>query len=360
MKRNTIGFLTYDWAVGTQPLQPNGCAWYRCLLPMRELEKYNWRVGLGLPQFNKDHGFGMILQKDKTVHGWDILVFKLLMRKEVASAMPIAKALGQKIVVDIDDFFDGLDESNQAFAATDPKRNQDNNREHYNSIIAQADAIITSTPFLYDYYKTRYKNVYLVRNGIDLPRWVRRRDRAASRPTVGWVGATPWRSRDLETLSSWIGPFMKKNNLLFHHSGHTRGSPLAREQLKIDRQRCTETPLCPIKEYPKLFSKIDIGIVPLNDLPFNHAKSYIKGLEYAAAGVPFVSSYSPEYEYLANAGIGRVAHSAEEWQYHLRELINPQLRKDEANLNYEILKEKFTMTQTGADWHEVMLQILAL
>jgi len=360
MRRNTIGFLTYDWAVGTQPLQPNGCAWYRCLLPMRELEKYNWRVGLGLPQFNKEHGFGMILQKDKTVHGWDILVFKLLMRKEVASAMPIAKALGQKIVVDIDDFFDGLDESNQAFAATDPKRNQDNNREHYNSIIAQANAIITSTPFLYDYYQTRYKNVYLVRNGIDLPRWVRRRDRAASRPTVGWVGATPWRSRDLETLSSWIGPFMKKNNLLFHHSGHTRGSPLAREQLKIDRQRCTETPLCPIKEYPKLFSKIDIGIVPLNDLPFNHAKSYIKGLEYAAAGVPFVSSYSPEYEYLANAGIGRVAHSAEEWQYHLRELINPQLRKDEANLNYEILKEKFTMTQTGADWNDVMLQILAL
>ena len=360
MKRNTIGFLTYDWAVGTQPLQPNGCAWYRCLLPMRELEKYNWRVGLGLPQFSKEHGFGMILQKDKAVHGWDILVFKLLMRKEIASAMPIAKSLGQKIVVDIDDFFDGLDESNQAFASTDPKRNEDNNREHYNSIINQADAIITSTPFLYDYYSTKHKHVYLVRNGIDLDRWTRRTDRAVRRPTIGWVGATPWRSRDLETLSSWIGPFMKKNNLLFHHSGYTRNSPLAREQLNIDKQRCTDSPLCPIREYPKLFTKMDIGIVPLNDLPFNHAKSYIKGLEYAAAGVPFVSSYSPEYQYLADAGVGRVARSAEEWQYHLSELINPQLRKDEADVNYEILKENFTMTQTGADWHEVMAQILAL
>lgn len=360
MRRNTIGFLTHDWAYGTKPLQPNGCAWYRCLLPMRELEKHNWRVGIGMPQFNKEHGFGMILKENQAVHGWDVLVFKLLMRKEVASAMPIAKALGQKIVVDIDDFFDGLDETNQAYAVTDPKRNSDNNREHYNSIIAQADAIITSTPFLYDYYKAKYKHVYLVRNGIDLPRWVRRKDRAVSRPTIGWVGATPWRSRDLETLSSWIGPFIKKNNLLFHHSGHTANSPLAREQLKIDKQRCTSTPLCPINEYPKLFSKIDIGIVPLNDLPFNHAKSYIKGLEYAAAGVPFVSSYSPEYEYLANAGIGRVARNAAEWQYHLSELINPQLRKDEADVNYEILKEKFTMTQTGADWNDVMLQILAL
>lgn len=360
MRRNTIGFLTHDWAFGTKPLQPNGCAWYRCLLPMRELEKYGWRVGIGLPQFNEEHGFGMILNESQAVHGWDVLVFKLLMRKEVASAMPLAKALGQKIVVDIDDFFDGLDETNQAYAVTDPKRNSENNREHYNFIIAQADAIITSTPFLYDYYKVKYKNVYLVRNGIDLPRWVRRRDRAASRPTIGWVGATPWRSRDLETLSSWIGPFIKKNNLLFHHSGYTRNSPLAREQLKIDKQRCTDTPLCPIREYPKLFNKIDIGIVPLNDLPFNHAKSYIKGLEYAVSGVPFVSSYSPEYEYLANAGVGRVAHSAEEWQYHLKELMNPQLRKDEADVNYEIVKENFTMAQTGADWHEVMTKILAL
>jgi len=360
MSRNTIGFLTHDWAFGTKPLQPNGCAWYRCLLPMRELEKYGWRVGIGLPQFNEEHGFGMILNESQAVHGWDVLVFKLLMRKEVASAMPLAKALGQKIVVDIDDFFDGLDETNQAYAVTDPKRNSENNREHYNFIIAQADAIITSTPFLYDYYKVKYKNVYLVRNGIDLPRWVRRRDRAASRPTIGWVGATPWRSRDLETLSSWIGPFIKKNNLLFHHSGYTRNSPLAREQLKIDKQRCTDTPLCPIREYPKLFNKIDIGIVPLNDLPFNHAKSYIKGLEYAVSGVPFVSSYSPEYEYLANAGVGRVAHSAEEWQYHLKELMNPQLRKDEADVNYEIVKENFTMAQTGADWHEVMTKILAL
>ena len=202
--------------------------------------------------------------------------------------------------------------------------------------------------------------MYLVRNGIDIDRWVRRTDRAFNRPTIGWVGATPWRSRDLETLSSWIGPFIKRNNLLFHHSGHTINSPLARDQLKIDKQRCTSSPLSPIREYPKLFSKIDIGIVPLNDLPFNHAKSYIKGLEYAAAGVPFVSSYSPEYEYLANAGVGRVAHNAEEWQYHLKELIDPKLRKDEADVNYEILKENFTMTHTGADWHEVMLKILAL
>lgn len=359
MKRNTIGFLTYDWAVGTQPLQPNGCAWYRCLLPMRELEKHGWRVGMGLPHFDKNHGFGMILAKDKTVHGWDVLVLKLIMRKEIANAMPIAKALGQKIVVDIDDFFDGLDESNQAHAVTDPRRNSDNNTDHYNSIIAQADAIITSTPFLYEYYSKKYKNVFLVRNGIDISRWHKRQDRARNRPTIGWVGATPWRSRDLETLNPWIGSYIEKNNLLFHHSGHlSNGSPFARDQLKINKKYCSETSLCPINQYPKLFLNMDIGLVPLNNVPFNHAKSYIKGLEYAAAGVPFVASNAPEYKFLADAGLGRVANNQEEWKYHLTELLDPQIRKDEVEVNYEVLMDQFTMAQTGLDWHETMKYIL--
>jgi glycosyltransferase involved in cell wall biosynthesis len=328
---------------------------------MRELEKHGWRVGMGLPHFDKSHGFGMILAKDKTVHGWDILVFKLIMRKEIASAMPIAKALGQKIVVDIDDFFDGLDESNQAHAVTDPRRNSDNNTEHYNNIIAQADAIITSTPFLYDYYSKKYKNVFLVRNGIDISRWNKRYDRAGNRPTIGWVGATPWRSRDLETLNPWMGSFIEKNKLSFHHSGHLgNGSPFARDQLKINKRHCSETPLSPINEYPKLFLNMDIGLVPLNDVPFNHAKSYIKGLEYAAAGVPFVASSAPEYQFLADAGIGRVANNEEEWKYHLTELLNPQMRKDEAMINYELVRDMFSMKVRGADWSSTMERIMKL
>jgi len=328
---------------------------------MRELEKHGWRVGMGLPHFDKSHGFGMILAKDKTVHGWDILVFKLIMRKEIASAMPMAKALGQKIVVDIDDFFDGLDESNQAHAVTDPRRNSDNNTEHYNSIIAQADAIITSTPFLYEYYSKKYKNVFLVRNGIDISRWNKRYDRAGNRPTIGWVGATPWRSRDLETLNPWMGSFIEKNKLSFHHSGHLgNGSPFARDQLKINKRHCSETPLSPINEYPKLFLNMDIGLVPLNDVPFNHAKSYIKGLEYAAAGVPFVASSAPEYKFLSDAGVGRVAHNEEEWKYHLTELLNPQMRKDEAMINYELVRDMFSMQVRGSDWNNTMERIMKL
>jgi hypothetical protein len=106
-----------------------------------------------------------------------------------------------------------------------------------------------------------------------------------------------------------------------------------------------------------LFQHIDIGLIPLNNIPFNHAKSFIKGLEYAAAGVPFVSSYSPEYKLLSEQGIGRVAYSQSEWVYHLDELLDPRMRKDEIEENYEVLNN-FTMEKRGDDWHETFKVIL--
>jgi hypothetical protein len=360
MGNKTIGFLTYDWAHGTKPLQPNGCAWYRCLLPKNELEKFGWKTGLGFPRWHDEYGYGLVISNDKAIHGWEILVFKLVMRKEITDQVREAKARGQKIVVDIDDFFEGLEPTNRAYASTDPKLHPENNRDHYFHMIDEADAVITSTPFLYDFYSKKRKNVFLVRNGIDIDRWKMRKDKAKRSPVVGWVGATPWRSSDLESLNPHVPKFLKKYNLTFHHSGHTTDAPFAYDQIGYHRQKSTIMPMAPILDYPKLFPPIDIGLVPLNNLEFNHAKSFIKGLEYAVAGVPFISSYSPEYQYLADAGVGRIAHTPEEWTYHLTELLDPQMRLDDAMVNYEIVKEKFSMEVRGAEWNEVMEKISAL
>ena len=70
MSKPTLCFLTYDWSWGTTPLQPNGCAWYRCLLPMKELEKKGWEVGMGFPGFSEEHGFGLLIPDKKAIHGF--------------------------------------------------------------------------------------------------------------------------------------------------------------------------------------------------------------------------------------------------------------------------------------------------
>lgn len=355
----TVGYLTTDWAWGTDPLQPNGCAWYRCVLPGIELEKRGWITGVGIPGFNERDGFGLLTGESKAIHGWDIIVFKLIMHRDALEKLDQAIELGQKIIVDVDDFFDGLDESNKAHSVTDPKNNPDNNREIYAEIIKKSFGIITSTQFLFDYYSKIHNNVFLVRNGIDVNRYkfVKKQRRQYEKTKIGWVGATPWRSNDLEILSPFIGEYLSSRNVGFHHSGHLNNAGTAAEKLNINKQLVSVTPLRPIGEYPSLLAPIDIGIVPLNDVPFNHAKSFIKGLEYAAAGVPFIASDLPEYRYLFDAGIGRLATTKDEWIYHFDELLNDGLRKDEAEINFEALSE-FSMDKRGDDWEATMRFIL--
>ena len=355
----TIGYLTTDWAWGTDPLQPNGCAWYRCILPGSQLEKRGWVCGVGIPGFSEKDGFGMITGSQRAVHGWDIIVFKLIMQRQVLEQMDKAIDMGQKIIVDVDDFFDGLEKTNRAYEATDPEKNPDNNREIYAKIIEKSFAIITSTQFLFDYYSKIHKNVFLVRNAIDLHRYekVNKHRRQHHRTKIGWVGATPWRSGDLQELSGFIGKYLEQNNIRFHHSGHVVNSPAAADQLNINPKLVSLSNLCPISDYPRMFDQIDIGIVPLRDVPFNHAKSFIKGLEYAAAGIPFIASDLPEYRYLFEAGIGRLAKTEDDWIYHFDELLNKELRNDEASINRKLLDD-FSIEKRGDDWDATMRFIL--
>lgn len=216
-----------------------------------------------------------------------------------------------------------------------------------------ADAVITSTPFLFEYYGKKRDNVFMVRNGIDIDRWKRKSITNTRKTRVGWVGATHWRSNDLEQLSGFMGKYVKSRNILFHHSGHNENAPLASELIGVDKSLSKTSPMAPILQYPALLTPIDIGIIPLNNIQFNHAKSFIKGLEYAAAGVPFVSSYSPEYQYLADNGIGRIANTEKEWIYHLDELLDIGKRRDDALENFSHLN-KFSMQARGDDWDATM------
>lgn len=364
MSKGKVAFLTMDWARGTNPVEPNGCAYYRCHLPALELEKMGWNVGVAMPEFHPQHGFGAFVKKDEVYYEQDIIVFKLIMLKSVADILEAPQRPNQKIVVDIDDFYEGLATTNLAYQNTDPEKHPENNREHYWRIIDAADAIITSTQFLYDFYTKEKgkKNVFLVRNGIDIDRYHKKQDHARGLPTVGWVGALPWRSGDLETMRPFLGEFLESNRLQFHHSGHIKELNLdATDLAGIPKTiKFTNEPRKILSQYPQMFRKIDIGLVPLNNIPFNYAKSTIKGLEYTSAGIPFIASWSPEYEYLSNDGVGRVAKNEDEWMYHLNELLDPRNRKQDIQKNYEIVKQRHSISARATDWDNVMQQILDL
>jgi len=359
-QKKSIAFLTTDFSK-SKSIQANGCAWYRCVMPGKELAKRGFEIAVAIPDYDENHGFGALISEDKRMFDWDVVVFKLIMHRNILEIMK-NKRPDQKIFVDVDDFYEDLRETNFAYSTTDPSKNDDINRDIYLEIIDMADGVITSTQFLYDYYKKNkgVDNVYLVRNSVSLDQWHKKGDHSRWLPTFGWVGAIPWRSNDLEEMSPFFGKFLEKNRLSFHHAGHIKN--LNKDIVQMmgipDTVKITKEPRRLMSEYPQMFRKINVGIVPLSNIPFNHAKSTIKGLEYAASGIPFVSSWSPEYELLANQGIGRVANNEDEWLEILEELINPKTRKEESEKNYELLKENHTIDSRADEWENVFNEII--
>lgn len=350
-RMRSVAFLTTDFSPGTNPLQPGGCAWYRCYLPMLEVKQHGWDIGMGIPDWDIGRGFGLVHTKDTTICGWDVVVLKLLMRRDTPHQVTQARKTGQKVIVDVDDFYAGLTPQNQAYAVTAPENDPDRNREHYERVIEAADVITVSTPFLRDWYAERHPDVRLIRNGIDFGRYTRVKDRAGWRPTIGWVGGIPWRSGDLETVREWLPDFVAEHGLRLHHSGHLKKRPERfSTKVGVDESLVSLSPMVPILDYPGLFTGFEVGVVPLTDIPFNHAKSTIKGLEYAAAGIPFVAAASPEYVRLAELGIGRVASSPDEWIKHMTDLLDPAVRKREAARHRALVSTDFSMRERGKEW----------
>ena len=215
----SIAFITKDFSANTNPPMPGGCTFYRCALPRSVL---GIRADLGFPAWMGDEGYGVATGPDQAMFGYDTVVLKLMMERNTVYQMKIAQALGQRIIVDVDDWYEDLPESNQAFVVTDPANSKISNRDFYKQVIMQADAVVTSTPFLCEQYGNMRDNVIMVRNAVDPNIHVVRKVRDR-KPVIGWVGGIPWRGGDLETMREWLPDFLDDNDLMFHHSGQIEG-----------------------------------------------------------------------------------------------------------------------------------------
>jgi hypothetical protein len=127
------------------------------------------------------------------------------------------------------------------------------------------------------------------------------------------VGTHP---RDLDVLGDAIR-VLRDEGVSF---GVVGDGALVPERLGLDDVLATGW--LPIDEYYERMAEFAVGVVPLANSAFNHAKSDLKGVEFAALGVPFVASPLPEYQGLAARGVGRLATKPKRWRTQIRELLS--------------------------------------
>lgn len=358
-----IGFVSLDWSQINGPdgtPSPGGSGWYRMALPAQTLNEHDIETVIG-PNcgYKKDGSGGLVVQtwNNEKHDDCDIIVFHRWMEAHAVEAVLKARAAGQVIINDVDDWYDGLDPENRAFWHSHPKVNPEANRDIYRKIVASSTAITVTTPFLKDKLERLGRPVFIVPNAIDVDRWPVRD--VSGQPVVGWVGATGFRSRDLQELRGVLGPFCTKHDIAFAHGGDAAGLEPAAGLLKLsDETQTFVRKMTSIYDYPTLFEDFNIGLVPLSHAPFNHAKSAIKGLEYAASGIPFIASCTPAYEQLTHGnGVGLIAHRPKHWLRHLEHLRDAQERI-ELGQHARKTVEAFNISHRWQDWATTYTEIL--
>jgi len=288
----------------------------------------------------------------------DVIVMQRIMFSDVPENMLIAKSNGQRFINDLDDWYWGLSYTNKAFAASHPKISALENVNHYKKILRHSDLVTVSTPYLAERIKGWVDcPVIVVPNTVDVERFTPREHDESTVPLVGWVGSTAHRSNDLQQLRGIVGPMVESSKIRLHHSGHHSTHPLLADEIGTTEDKVTVLPMVAPSEYPSLFV-FDAGIVPLSDIPFNKAKSAIKGLEYAAAGLPFVASDLDSYRQLSDEGIGIIASKPRNWISNLSLLRDPEARKEIGAINRERVKA-YDISRGVANWNEIFAGMLS-
>lgn len=351
-----VAYLSGEWTnLPNGEVIPGGCTYYRCFLPMHASR---FPAGMGRPAWTSQYGFGINEGHSKATFGYKVIVLKQLMDRWIPHQIEVAQSLGQKIIVDVDDFYHALHPSNNAYERTDPEKNKVRNRDIYEQVIRSVDMVVVSTPELLNFYGEWNPNIRMIRNSVYIDQFTRR-PVAKSKQTLGWIGALGYRSGDIETLRDWLPDLLEEHDLEFLHAGHVPSQGDFSALSGINPSRLRTLPMQPMNRYNLMF-QMDIGIVPLNDIPFNRAKSFIKGLEYTASGIPFVAQALPEYQLLADDGIGLVAESADDWRLHIESLLDYKTRKRNSASNFTQLERLHTIKQREDEWRQVIVDTIDL
>ena len=146
--------------------------------------------------------------------------------------------------------------------------------------------------------------------------------------TVGWSGFTPTHPGDLRATGGGVAEVVRKG-ARYLQVGPATG---VKEQLCLDGYPEATGALPNIEDYYMALGRLDVGICPLLDTEFNHAKSWLKPLEMAARGVVPVMSPVREYAGIHEEG-DRAAggYRGREWAREITRLLsNEPLRQEMA------------------------------
>ena len=335
--------------VAVFPADQRGCGWYRLLHPARVLRGHGHDLTIDpdLGYYHDPTG----TEPPRLFLDADTVVIQRPVTATVAAFAQTVVDHGHRLVVDIDDALDALH-------ARHPYRRDLAERdgwglEHLHHCCAIADAVTVTTHPLADRYGQGKAHVLpnLVPEAYLTVRH-RRSRRHTEPPLVGWTGRPESHIDDAAATGRSLAPVLARHGARFAAWGPTAATTWA--QMGVDRRHGRQMPYRDLHDgYPRSVARLDVGLVPLADTGFNRAKSWLKGIEYAALGVPFVASPLPEYAKLAKMGAGLLAAAPAQWAGLVDELLGDPARRRELAEAGRAVAAGLTYEAHAGRWWEV-------
>lgn len=313
-----------------------GCGHYRIIWPAEALRAQGADVELVYAGAGADKEIGAAfwigddpehrLRLATSAPDCDIAVIQRPLTEVLADSIPVLQQRGVKVVVEIDDDFENISPRNISWRNVRPPSpsmapeeriaQTRRNRLHLRRSCEAADLVVVSTPALAQVYG-RHGRVAIVPNCV--PEWYQWA--APIDPwdgaRVGWSGSVQTHPDDLQVTRGAVQRALRATGAHFAVVG--TGVGVQRALGLADRPAACGWQ--PLDRYPQLMASMDIGVVPLELTRFNEAKSWLKGLEFAALGIPFVASPTGPYLDLLARGAGLLGDTPKAWERLLRRLI---------------------------------------
>jgi len=138
------------------------------------------------------------------------------------------------------------------------------------------------------------------------------------------------------------------------------GEPLGSLFDKIPRDRITWVSPGSLQDYYKFVSQLDIGLAPLEDIPYNRSRSDVKFLEYAAHSVvPVLQAVGPYPVSVRHGETGFLFNSTDELISILERLtFDTSMRSRVAAAAYEYVVRERNQFERGRDRVEFYRRLL--
>lgn len=211
-----------------------------------------------------------------------------------------------------------------------------------------ASLITVTTPKLAEYARNYNHRVAVLPNLINFERWWKPTFVHNKGMRIGWSGGIS-HYEDWETIKDPLNRLMSKHKFTLVIAGNAFDGLIAPENKHL-----LEThDWVPFKghSYRMMCLNLDIAIIPLADLPFNHYKSPIKFLEFAAMGVPSVVADVGPYHSSTACDTGFRYKTPTEFYNNLESLIlDKELRQNVSSRAHQTVKTGFDCRKRANEW----------